>query len=81
MDIDIPDAPAMQTMVFDELQHLVGHGHQRSRQILQQFEDGRPITQTAASKLSHHVGMHNHSRPLKGSDKPRVAPPQMVDPD
>jgi hypothetical protein len=49
MDIDITNALAIQPLVCDEPQHLVGHGHHSCRRIPQQFEGGCAVTQFAAS--------------------------------
>lgn len=49
MNVDVPDALAVQGMAFDEVQHLIALGHHRRRQILQQPEDRLAVAQAPAS--------------------------------
>ena len=80
MGIDIADVFAMQRLVSGEGQNFVALCDRSRRQVLQQFEDGGSIGQTAASHLTDHEGMHDDLRPLQQADPLRVAVAQVVNP-
>lgn len=52
MNIDVPDAFAIQGVTLDEVQDFVAVRHDGRRQILQQFEDRVAFAQTATGLLS-----------------------------
>lgn len=62
MNVDVPDALAVQGMTFDEVQHLDALGHHRRGQILQQPEDRLAVAQAPARDLLHHERMHHDGR-------------------
>jgi hypothetical protein len=59
MDIDIPDALAMQSVALDEQQDFVAFGHRSARQILKQLKDRSTVVQASASDLANHERMHD----------------------
>jgi hypothetical protein len=62
MNIDIPNALAMQDVAFDEPQNFVALGHRNGRQILEQFQNLHAIVQASASNLTNHKRMHDDVR-------------------
>ena len=80
MDVDVPDAFAVQGAALDELQDLVAIGHHSGRQVLQQFEYRLAVAQTSTRDLAHHERMHHDGRALKQVDKPRIATAKVIDP-
>lgn len=80
MDVDMPNAFAVQCVAFDELQHLVVSGHHGSRQILQQLEERFAVTQASARDLAHHQRMHHHGRTLQQFDKSWIATAEVIHP-
>jgi hypothetical protein len=80
MNIDIPNALAMQDVVLDEPQNFVVLGRRRGGQIPEQFEDRFPVVQTSAGKLAKHKRVHDDDRSFEQVDKPWVATAKMIDP-
>jgi hypothetical protein len=80
MNIDIPNALAMQDAVLDEPQNFVALSHHGGRQIQEQFQDRHALVQTSASNLANHKRMHHDDRSFQQVDKPRIAPAKVIDP-
>ena len=80
MNIDIPNALAMQDVAIDEPQDFVALGHRNGRQILEQFENRHAIVQTSASNLTNHKRMHDDVRAFQQVNKPRIATAKVIDP-
>ncbi len=80
MNIDVPDALAVQGVVFDKPQNFPTLGHRSGRQILKQAQDRRAIAQTSAGHLADHERMHEHIRSFQQVGKLRIAAAQVIDP-
>lgn len=80
MNIDIPDALAMQGMALDGLQDSVALGDSRGRQILEQFQDRRPLVQTFTRNFAGHKRMHHDARSLQQVDKSWIASAKVINP-
>lgn len=81
MNIDIPDALAVQGVARDETQNFFALGNRRRRQVLKQLQDRQPIAQTSAGDLADHERMHDDLRSFKQINKLRIAAAQVIDPD
>ena len=80
MNIDIPDALAVQDVALDKSQNFLALGHRSGRQILKQFQDRQAIAQTSAGNLADHKRMHDDVRSFQQVDKLRIAAAKMIDP-
>lgn len=80
MNIDIPDALAMQDVTLDEPKYFVALGHRCGRQILEHLEDRLAVMQTSAGDLTNHIRIYDDGRSFQQVDKSRVATPKVIDP-
>lgn len=81
MNVDIPDALAMQGVALDEVQHFLALGDCRGGQVLKQVQDRPSIAQTSAGNLADHKRMHDDIRPFQQVDQQRIALAKVIDPD
>ncbi len=69
MNIDIPDASAVQDVARDEVQNLVAVCHRSGWQILEQLENRGAVVQTSAGNFTNHKRMHDDDRTFQHVDK------------
>ena len=79
MQIDKADAFAMKCMAVDEAQSFVVVSNDGCGEVLQQFQDGRPVGQAATGNLSHNEWMHNDRTALNQRGKLRITTAQVID--
>ena len=80
MNIDVPDALAVQDVALDKRQNFPTLGHRCGRQILEQIQDRGAMAQTSAGNLADHERMHDHVGSLQQIDKLCIATAKVIDP-
>lgn len=80
MNIDLPNALAVQDMALDEPQDFVALGHHGGRQIPQQFKNPQAAVQACTSQSAHHERVHHDGRSFQQIDQLQTARAEVIDP-
>ena len=81
MRIHVPDAEAEQRLTIDEVEDLVVRRDGSLRQLLQPPQHEMALTEIAEGELACDKAMPENLPAVEQPAEPRVAGPQMVDPD
>ena len=80
MNVDVPDASAMEVVALDIAENLIGFCNNCGRQLLEQLQGQCAIRQAAAGNLTHDKRVHDHSITFQQIHKLNISTAKMVDP-
>jgi hypothetical protein len=80
MHVDPSESPAHQPVPFHQGQHFFVLRHRHLRQRRQEREDLLPCSEVPARQLAEDEGVAGDLSGIEASAQPRVAPPEVIDP-